>query len=74
MIGGGTLPEESLPSRVLAIAGTVKVSIEEVAARLRRGSPSVVGRVEHDRLLLDPRTVQPAEDALLIAALKQALA
>ncbi|HLF78305.1 MAG TPA: L-seryl-tRNA(Sec) selenium transferase [Dehalococcoidia bacterium] len=74
MIGGGSLPEESLPSRVLAIAPTTELPAQELAARLRHGALAVVGRVEHARLLLDPRTVQPDEDASLVSALKQALA
>jgi L-seryl-tRNA(Ser) seleniumtransferase len=42
--------------------------------RLRRGSPPVVGRIEEDRVLLDPRTVLPEEDESLMAAVRGALA
>jgi len=38
------------------------------------GAPSVVARIEDDRLLLDPRTVRPDDDAALLKALKTALA
>jgi L-seryl-tRNA(Ser) seleniumtransferase len=70
MIGGGSLPEESLPTRVLAIEHP---DVDGLAHRLRLGEPAVVGRVEHGRLLLDPRTVHPREDATLLAAVKSAL-
>src|SRR5690606_16927686 len=70
MIGGGSLPEESLPTRLLALACD---DVEEVARRLRLGDPAVVARVEHNRLLLDPRTVHPREDAALVAAVQQTL-
>ena len=45
-----------------------------LARRLRAGEPPVVGRIESDALLLDPRTVAPAEDAILVTAVKKALA
>jgi L-seryl-tRNA(Ser) seleniumtransferase len=44
-------------------------SASGLAARLRRGTPAVVARVERDLLLFDPRTVLPDEDAALLAAI-----
>ena len=72
MIGGGSLPEESLPTKLLAINGEGGY-VAELARRLRTGDPAVVARVEHDALLMDPRTVRPDEDRALIAAAKAAL-
>lgn len=74
MIGGGSLPEESLPSFATAIRADGVSGIQEIAHRLRLGEPAVVGRVEHNRLLLDPRTVHPRDDAVLRAAVLRALA
>jgi L-seryl-tRNA(Ser) seleniumtransferase len=73
MVGGGSLPEESLPTKLVAVAGE-GAWVTGLARRLRTGDPPVVGRIERDALLLDPRTVAPEEDAALIAALKRALA
>jgi len=73
MVGGGSLPEEGLPTRVLALPGE-GAWLLEVARRLRLGEPPVVGRIEADALLLDPRTVDPRHDPLLVAALRAALA
>jgi L-seryl-tRNA(Ser) seleniumtransferase len=70
MIGGGSLPEESLPTRLLAIEHP---DVESLARRLRLGNPAVIGRVEHGRLLLDARTVHPREDASLLLAVRDAL-
>lgn len=70
MVGGGSLPEESLPSYALALTPS---SPERLARLLRAGDPPVVARVEHDTVLLDPRTVDPSEDAALLAALRRAL-
>jgi L-seryl-tRNA(Ser) seleniumtransferase len=72
MVGGGSLPEESLPTKLLAIPGD-GARLAEIARRLRTGDPPVVGRIEGDHLLLDPRTVHPDEDAALLKALKTAL-
>jgi L-seryl-tRNA(Ser) seleniumtransferase len=74
MIGGGSLPEESLPTRLLALGGGDGLDVEALARRLRTGDPSVLGRIERDRLLLDPRTVLPREDAALLRALQSAMA
>jgi len=69
MIGGGSLPEESLPTKLVAVSGDVT----QTAHRLRTGVPTVVARIEADTLLLDPRTVQPGEDKALLAAIQEAL-
>jgi hypothetical protein len=47
-------------------------SAPALARRLRQGRPAVVARVERDHVLCDPRTVQPDEDAALLAALQTA--
>ena len=71
-IGGGSLPGEVLPSRVVAIAGSGS-RVLALAQRLRQGPPAVIGRVEGDKLLLDPRTVLPEQDKALVGALRAAL-
>ncbi len=65
MIGGGSLPEESLPTKLVAIPDANGA----IAKRLRAGAPAIVGRVEGGMLLLDPRTVAPDEDRAVVAAL-----
>jgi L-seryl-tRNA(Ser) seleniumtransferase len=69
MIGGGSLPEESLPTKLVALPGD-GAQASEVARRLRLGATPVVGRIEHGALLLDPRTVRPDEDRTLVPAVK----
>lgn len=63
-VGGGSLPGETLPTRLVALAVE---SPAAVAARLRAGDPPVIGRIEDDRLLLDPRTVLPEQEEILLA-------
>lgn len=72
MVGGGSLPEEGLPTRLLALPGP-GAWVTELARRLRLGQPAVVGRIEGDALLLDPRTVLPEEERELLRALRAAL-
>jgi len=69
MVGGGSLPGESLPTRLLSIPVSGR-SADDLARALRSGNMPVVGRIDHDELLLDPRTVQPREDEALIKALR----
>jgi L-seryl-tRNA(Ser) seleniumtransferase len=71
-IGGGSLPGETLPTVVCSVELAGKAA-DMVAEDLRRGSPAVVARVSRDRLLLDPRTVQPDQDELLLEALRHAV-
>ncbi|MDP8254450.1 MAG: L-seryl-tRNA(Sec) selenium transferase [Candidatus Alcyoniella australis] len=71
--GGGALPLIELPTRAVAIE-PLAVSVDELAARLRRGDPPLIARISRERLLLDPRTLEPHElepaALALIAALR----
>ncbi len=61
-VGGGSLPGETLPTHLVAL---VTVYPDAVAERLRTGEPPVITRIQDDRLVLDPRTVLPEQDATL---------
>jgi L-seryl-tRNA(Ser) seleniumtransferase len=69
-IGGGSLPEESLPTFLLAL--DVK-SPDRFLKKLRLQQPPIIARTEKDRILLDPRTVLPEEDGALLVGLMNAL-
>ena len=56
--GGGSLPGVELPSKVVEVGG---VDPEALAAVLRLQSPPIVGRIQRERLLLDPRTLLPGD-------------
>ena len=70
-LGGGSLPGEELPTWCLAIEPAGR-SVDQLATALRTGTPSVVGRVQQQRLLLDLRTVFPRQDQSLVAAVTAA--
>ena len=62
-VGGGSLPGETLPTRLLAL---LEPSPERLASFLRHADPPVIARVEDEQLVLDPRTVQPEEENELL--------
>jgi len=69
-VGGGSLPGETLPTRLVAFR---HVSPDTLAQQLRMGDPPVVGRIEAGQYLLDPRTVLPGEEQDLLIAVERAL-
>ena len=77
VVGGGSLPGSTLPTKLVAIKGPskgkVRNTVPELAGRLRGQQPPIIGRIEGNTLLLDPRTVLPEEDESVLHALHQAL-
>jgi L-seryl-tRNA(Ser) seleniumtransferase len=65
-VGGGALPLLELPGPAVALNGGT-AGIDALARALRTGEPAVIGRIQHGRLLLDPRTLtdEEAEEAAL---------
>lgn len=74
VIGGGSTPAQSLPTRLVAIRSPHR-SPAELEARLRRPDQltPVVARIEDDRLIVDLRTVFPEQEEALFATLLHAL-
>jgi L-seryl-tRNA(Ser) seleniumtransferase len=84
VIGGGSTPNQSLPTSLLAIASP-RISARQLEENMRRPelqvpgpgksiSPiPVIGRIEDEQLILDLRTVQIEEEPELIARLAAAL-
>jgi L-seryl-tRNA(Ser) seleniumtransferase len=75
MVGGGSLPGGTLPTRLLAIGSEGKNQsrnrVHMLAQQLRQHTPPVIGRINDDLLLLDPRTVMPDEDKAVLHALRE---
>lgn len=65
-VGGGSLPEETLPTTLYALDDRQPNSL---LARLRCSTPPVIARVEENRVVFDPRTVLPDQDEPLIDAI-----
>jgi L-seryl-tRNA(Ser) seleniumtransferase len=69
-VGGGSLPEVTLATSVLALPVGAP---DRLLARLRAGDPPIVARIEDDRVVLDPRTVMPWEDEAVVSGVAAAL-
>jgi L-seryl-tRNA(Ser) seleniumtransferase len=67
-IGGGSAPGSTLPTTLVAIArdGTSAAALD---AHLRAHAPPVVARIQDDVVVVDLRTVAPADDDVIVQAL-----
>lgn len=79
LIGGGSTPAEYLPTRLLSIQ-SARYSASQLEARLRTGAgvtgteqKPVLARISEDRLVLDLRTVFPAQEEALVRAVAAAV-
>ncbi len=70
VIGGGSTPDQTLPTWLIAVR---RPDIVEIERRLRASDPPVIARIERDTLLLDLRTVFPEQEDALAAALAAAI-
>ena len=69
-LGGGSLPTQQLATWCVALSPR-EGSVDDLATKLRGGTPSVFGRVQRDRLLLDLRSVPASHDELLLEAVQK---
>ena len=72
-VGSGSVPAEMLPTALLSVKPAA-MSAEALAKRLRRNAPPIFARIHQEAVLFDFRTIQPNEDALVEAALRDLLA
>ncbi len=73
-VGGGSLPGETLPTSLLSIdASEMPGGANALAANLRHGDPPIVGRIDAERILLDPRTVPQDLDDMMVRGIFHAL-
>jgi L-seryl-tRNA(Ser) seleniumtransferase len=66
-VGGGSLPEETLPTSLLALSVRYPNAF---TSHLRRADPPVIARIEDDRVVLDPRTVLVEQEEDLLKAIQ----
>lgn len=64
LVGGGSLPGKTLPTRLLYIESGG--NIEELDKRLRLSCPALLGRIKDGYLVFDPRTIEPRHEKKLI--------
>jgi L-seryl-tRNA(Ser) seleniumtransferase len=69
-IGGGSAPGLELPTHLLAFEKE-GVAADALEQRFRALTPPIIARIEHDRVVIDLRTVLPEQDAMLAGLLAQ---
>jgi L-seryl-tRNA(Ser) seleniumtransferase len=69
IIGGGSTPGHSLPTKLVSV-NHARHSAQELEALLRRNLPPIIARLERGRLLLDLRTVFEDQDEEVAQALE----
>jgi L-seryl-tRNA(Ser) seleniumtransferase len=68
-VGGGGAPGVTLPSAAIALDENLALPLRHGPAVRRGQVPAVVGRMERGRLLLDLRSIDPADDDTLVTAI-----
>ena len=69
-VGGGSLPEETLPTHVLALDVPQP---NNFLAALRMLQPPIIARIEAERVMMDPRTVLPEEEGAFLRGIASVL-
>jgi len=69
-VGGGSLPEEDLPTYVLALTVSKPNAFLE---ELRNAEPAIIARIEENKVVFDPRTVLETQERKLLAGIHQCL-
>ena len=74
MVGGGSLPGGTLPTKLVAIGRKGKQNaafILKINQALRSNTMPIIGRISDDILLLDPRSVLRENDRKVVKALRE---
>jgi L-seryl-tRNA(Ser) seleniumtransferase len=69
-VGGGSLPGEILPTFLLTLDVPHP---DEFMQRLRKFDPPIIGRIQDEKAVFDPRTVLPGQDESLLKGIRQTL-
>lgn len=69
-VGGGSVPNQNLPSCAVVLAGNA-VLLEQ---KLRLGLHPIIGLIRSDRYLLDVRTLRAEDFPIIVEAVREALA
>ncbi len=67
-VGGGSAPTSRLPTLALSVC-CQGLTANQIADRLRHSNPPIIARIVDDRVLIDLRTVLPAEETEIEKAL-----
>lgn len=68
-VGGGSAPTSSLPTVAIAVA-SCRFTANQIADNLRQWTPPIIVRIAEERVLIDLRTVDPADEIEIERALQ----
>lgn len=71
-MGSGSLPAQDLATTLVALRPE-KISAESLAKQLRQYTTPIFARIHSDQVLIDPRTLLPGDDKILVQALTEIL-
>ena len=71
-MGSGSLPEQNLPTRLVAVEPK-SMTPDALALALRNRPTPVFARIQNDLVLLDPRTLLEGDEKLLVDTLVESL-
>ncbi len=70
--GGGSFPDLELPTRCVTIRPST-LSVAGLEKQMRLSHPAIIGRIEDNRYILDPRTIQEGQEDIISSTLSRIL-
>ncbi|SDU03612.1 L-seryl-tRNA(Sec) selenium transferase [Desulfobacula phenolica] len=70
--GGGSFPALNLPTRCITIQPK-DMSVSKLELHMRLSTPAVIARIEDNKYILDPRTIQNGQEAIISSNLTKIL-
>jgi len=71
-VGGGSMPGEEFPTKVLVISSE-KYSVSKIEEKLRLSKSHIIGRVKDNNYMLDLRTIQNSEFEIIAEEIEKNL-
>jgi L-seryl-tRNA(Ser) seleniumtransferase len=70
--GGGSFPQLNLATRCITIQPK-NMSVSKLETRMRMSTPAIIGRIEDNKYIIDPRTLQESQDIIISSTLSRIL-
>ena len=70
--GGGSFPELKLATRCITIHPKT-MSVSRLETEMRLSTPAIIGRIENNKYIIDPRTVQTGQEKTIASTLAKIL-
>ena len=67
-VGGGALPSQELPTKVITISSP-SLPMKELEKSLRDHTPPIIARIHKEQLRIDLRTVHEDDESVIVSAM-----